>query len=478
MKIALKDARPLGLEAFVINVGLRSPTSFVQSTCERCSVIPLRRARRKATGVYAQAGGPENGINRNIKKSMQEKEDARVRALVRDVEQFEGSAEEKVVQTVSVLNEVSRYPDDVTITAVYNALMDAGRLPGFGYQRGADGKPNLRDKAVIASELPKRTGMPLAALTPRRGSGPALQLGLLAAIWGAAYLTRSLNASYIIQPIVYATGMLVAADQLLLRGAVFDQIYAKVNPSYARRVVAHEAGHFFVAYMHGLPVQRYALSAWDAISNRVPGQAATLFADDELATQLQSGKLTNSTVNRYSVVAMAGLAAEGMMFGEATGGDADVTSLVRLLAGLKPAWDPQSIRIQARWAVVQAVSLIRDQRKAYEALRDAMEQRMPLGDCITRLENALHLDKLGKTRVVTDADDDNDLVDDLVKSSNVKLVPNDDGVAMGNSDSGYGYQADTTDLDEREKKINAEMEQVERRVRELRKDGINDIENN
>lgn len=176
-------------------------------------------------------------------------------------------------------------------------------------------------------------------------------------------------------------------DSLALKGMVFERIYQMLFPEYAEKVLAHEAGHFLAAYLHGLPVQGYVLSASEALDAGIPGQAGTLFSDDELFAELRMGKLTNRAIDRYSIVAMAGIAAEAINYGEAEGGESDVAALLRLLTTLQPPWTEGSVRSQARWAVLEAVLLLRRNEGAFIALRDAMRERKSLGECILSIED-------------------------------------------------------------------------------------------
>lgn len=285
-------------------------------------------------------------------------------------------------------------------------------------------RPSLQEKARIARELPQRTGLPLRALTPEgRGRGrmdddaagnrmfnklssQGVQVVAVALLWATSYLLRqyAVTASRasspgpllalieVVRPLVLGAGFTLTVDQIALRGLLFDSVYQRLNPGYRNRIVAHEAGHFLLAYLFGLPVHKYTLSAWDALRNQVPGQAATLFADDELAASLTQQRLGVSVVDRYAVVAMAGLAAEALLFGQATGGDADVNGLVSLLEGLQPAWRQPDIRIQARWAVVVAVGVLRTERAAYDGLCAAMQDGRALGECVMTVESLLSSD--------------------------------------------------------------------------------------
>jgi hypothetical protein len=108
-----------------------------------------------------------------------------------------------------------------------------------------------------------------------------------------------------------------------------------------------------------------------------------------MATELSSGKLTSKTVDRVSIVLMAGIAAEALELGQAEGGAGDEQALVSLLGNL--SWSPSAISMQARWAVLQAILLLRENRDAYYSIVDLMAKRAPLGDCVDCLERKVRV---------------------------------------------------------------------------------------
>ena len=70
---------------------------------------------------------------------------------------------------------------------------------------------------------------------------------------------------------------------------------------------------------------------------------------------------------------------------------ADETALITLLAYLDGgrSWDLPRIQSQARWAVSQALLLLREHGAAYKALCDALERGESVGNCVTVIERAL-----------------------------------------------------------------------------------------
>lgn len=130
----------------------------------------------------------------------------------------------------------------------------------------------------------------------------------------------------------------------------------------------------------------YVLSAGEALRAGIPGQAGTLFEDEGLYEELRSGILSGRAIDRFSIVSMAGIAAEAIHYGEAEGGESDVASLIRMLTSLNPPWKVRAVKDQARWAVLEAVLLLRQNVKAFDALCEAMRERKSLGECILVIE--------------------------------------------------------------------------------------------
>lgn len=133
---------------------------------------------------------------------------------------------------------------------------------------------------------------------------------------------------------------------------VVDTLGRFIYPSYRDRVTLHEAGHFLVAYLVGLLPRAYTLSAWDAFSQCVCGvcgvaavsccalfgvlqhgtktfmcatqrcchchhhvccryralnvQAGTQFCDGGFEGEVAAGRISSSSLDKYSCVALAG----------------------------------------------------------------------------------------------------------------------------------------------------------------------------
>lgn len=150
------------------------------------------------------------------------------------------------------------------------------------------------------------------------------------------------------------------------------------------RILHHEAGHFLVAYLLGIPIAGYALSAWEAFQQKQKSQGGVRFADAELAEQLQRGTLSSLMLDRYCTVWMAGIAAEVWVYGRAEGGSEDrakVNLTLRQVQRPSSEW-----KLKENWALLQARTLLETHQSAYQALVAAMERRASVAECCQAIE--------------------------------------------------------------------------------------------
>jgi hypothetical protein len=200
--------------------------------------------------------------------------------------------------------------------------------------------------------------------------------------------------------LIPGTFLIFAADQLLYRGAGFETIYQTLFPEYKKKIITHEAGHFLIAYLLGVPVRACVTNAIDAQKYPdIRGQAGTIFFDPKLADEMNASKVTRSSLDRISVVIMAGIAAEALKFGRAEGGAVDEQSLIGFLTSISPPWNILRVQGQARWAAMQSILLLREHQSAFDALIQALEQGKGVGDCVLAIEENLPQTLPSKKRI-------------------------------------------------------------------------------
>ncbi|MEH2233643.1 MAG: ATP-dependent Zn protease [Nostoc sp.] len=166
-------------------------------------------------------------------------------------------------------------------------------------------------------------------------------------------------------------------------GTIFVDWIAGFSKEHRDRIVHHEAGHFLVAYLLGIPVTGYTLSAWEAWKQGQPGQGGVSFDDGELASQLEVGKISAQMLDRYCTVWMAGIAAETLVFNNAEGGTDDKSKLIGVLTML--GFSESVYQQKMRFHALQAKTLLQDNWSSYETLVSAMREGASVEDCHVEL---------------------------------------------------------------------------------------------
>jgi len=273
-------------------------------------------------------------------------------------------------------------------------LREAGKLAGFGNARG------VPKRIYTLEEMRLNKVEPTALLSPTDetingiksiAQGSALA-GLTAAFYGLHLTLEQLGYTLVAVTFAYF------ADQVANGGGgqalALDSLARVLNRDYSNRVALHEAGHFLVAYLLGIPPKEYTLSAIDAWQRyrAFNVQAGTLFLDGEFQDEVASGRLSSSSLDKYSCIALAGVATEYLRFGTAEGGTGDVASLDQMLRGLQ--FTQKKADGEVRWAVLNAVALLRQHEAAHTALAAAMQRGESVGSCIQTLERLLNRDEL------------------------------------------------------------------------------------
>ncbi len=307
-------------------------------------------------------------------------------------------AEENNINTRAAIdyNYPPTSPARSEMTTMYQTLKAKGVLNVFG--AASDGKfPAQGSKVITPTLLEQITDLSMVSLTPQPTNTLLVAGAAFAFFEGVFSIYTGVDLNFLI----LLTLVLAFLDKLLVNGAVFESIIRLAMPEYSRKILRHEAGHFLCAYLLGCPVEGCVLNSWAALADarfggrRTTVSAGTSFFDPALSDEINGRKpVSRSSIDRYSVIVMGGIAAEALNFGRADGGAGDEAALISFLSNLNPksggavSWDLEGIKNQARWGALQSVLLLREYSASYDALVEVLEKGGDLGECIYAIENA------------------------------------------------------------------------------------------
>lgn len=302
----------------------------------------------------------------------------------------------------------------IWVRRVYEVLTDAALLPTFGSSAARSAWPLPDSNAALEDdELVKLVGFDRSVLAPAGAGGPfqlnfsgaTVVLAAIAMWWKASAEATAARGvpgggspmawvELIEQPLVvvwsflFAAFSVTSADAVLLNGGIAESVRRTVDPTRRKRVATHEAGHFLLAYLTGLPIESVALSAWENLARggKFSGAAGTMFIDPVLAAETANGSVKRLTLDRFCTVVMAGIAAEAAFLGSAEGGQEDERALVDLLTAA--GFPVEDVRRAAVWGAANATLLLRANAAAFEALERALEGGAGVAGAVAALEQA------------------------------------------------------------------------------------------
>ncbi|KAK8452786.1 hypothetical protein SEVIR_5G175400v4 [Setaria viridis] len=179
-----------------------------------------------------------------------------------------------------------------------------------------------------------------------------------------------------------------------VRNLILDTIGHYLSQKYHNRVIQHEAGHFLIAYLLGVLPKGYTITSLDTLIKQglLNVQAGTAFVDYEFLEEINTGKLSATMLNKFSCIALAGIATEYLLYGVAEGGLADINKLDGLLKSL--GFTQKKADSQVRWAVLNTVLMLRRHEKARSQLAEAMSSGKSVGTCIEVIEGNINTDDI------------------------------------------------------------------------------------
>ncbi|GKV08899.1 hypothetical protein SLEP1_g20470 [Rubroshorea leprosula] len=170
---------------------------------------------------------------------------------------------------------------------------------------------------------------------------------------------------------------------------VLDTMGHTFSQKYHNRVIQHEAGHFLIAYLVGILPKGYTLTSLEALKKEgsLNVQAGTAFVDFEFLEEVTTGKVSAMMLNRFSCIALAGVATEYLLYGYAEGGLADINKLDILLKSL--GFTQKKADSQVRWSVLNTILLLRRHEAARAKLVESMSMGNSVGSCISVIEDII-----------------------------------------------------------------------------------------
>jgi hypothetical protein len=184
---------------------------------------------------------------------------------------------------------------------------------------------------------------------------------------------------------------LATVDTLTLNNRGVTLLLDALSPTeHRRRILHHEAGHFLAAYLLGIPIAGYSLTAWEALKQGQEGAGGVRFDTADLEKKVKNFKDFPAFLERLCTVWMAGIAAETIIYERSEGGESDRYQLRHALrlAGIPDTGHDQ----KERWSLLQAKNLIEKHKEAYDALVTAMERRAPVQECCEIIGDRLAID--------------------------------------------------------------------------------------
>eukprot|EP00271_Cylindrocystis_brebissonii_P001445 TRINITY_DN11707_c0_g1_i2.p1 TRINITY_DN11707_c0_g1~~TRINITY_DN11707_c0_g1_i2.p1 ORF type:complete len:386 (+),score=50.33 TRINITY_DN11707_c0_g1_i2:406-1563(+) len=242
--------------------------------------------------------------------------------------------------------------EEEALSLIRSILGQTGGLRGFGAARLLPRRNYSLDELRLNKIDTKLFLAPRDATLGgiQRGIQLAAVLGMLALAWAWEFDGQLLLG------VVVAFLFIGTADQVANGGGgealILDTLGNVLSSRYRARVARHEAGHFLIAYLVGILPRAYSLSSWQRVLASVqpaaPGevaglqaqqQAGTQFVDVEFQKEVRDGQLSSGTLDRFTCVALAGVASEYLKFGMAEGGLADIQMVRRSFrAGKRRKW--------------------------------------------------------------------------------------------------------------------------------------------
>ena len=230
---------------------------------------------------------------------------------------------------------------------------------------------------------------------------------------------------------------------------ILVSLQRSIFPTYRKRMIHHEAGHFLMGHLLGLPVKGYASNAvktavefyplndpeagktrirqlgFDSVGGKSYGddtrerpsdvpyfskEGSGSYIVDNQSVFVRSAKnytvnpflqlpsrdepsmawpyrgFDEATIDRLAVISVAGVCSEILSFGNAEGGYADLSQLRQLFNSAQSDMDERVMNNRIRFALGYTISQLRLHLGALDALVDIMARDGSVAECVLAIE--------------------------------------------------------------------------------------------
>mmetsp|Transcript_21656 Transcript_21656/g.31367 ORF Transcript_21656/g.31367 Transcript_21656/m.31367 type:complete len:540 (-) Transcript_21656:144-1763(-) len=229
-------------------------------------------------------------------------------------------------------------------------------------------------------------------------------------------------------------------------------VQRNIFPTYRKRMVQHEAGHFLIGHLLGLPIKGYRANAvknavefyplsdadvgleraalmgfekrgsgdkqeevvmveekpffskdgrgGDALITQSVFREAKNYTANPFLQLPSKDNPTNSwpyrgfnedTIDKLTVISVAGVCAEILAFGNAEGGYADISQLRALFASSEEGMNEKDMENRMRFALGYSMSLLRRHLGVLDVLADTMEKGGSVAECVLAIETCSNI---------------------------------------------------------------------------------------
>jgi len=198
-------------------------------------------------------------------------------------------------------------------------------------------------------------------------------------------LGASLTYLFAIFPIIFLG--IGSTNPGLIAGGI-EALRSVVDPNYTERRLRHEAAHFLMGYLCGIPIASYRTDALSPEVELYDTRTGDDFKTGERTAQTGRRNLSREDVDLISVVALAGAVAECRAFGTARGCQGDLTMLNFLMGKCAQPMGAERQQSQTRWAAAKAHEILGTFQAQHDAVVEAFREKRSVADCIAAIETA------------------------------------------------------------------------------------------